>query len=41
MAKVVLKYGKDPELKKLAEDIVKAQETEIAFMTEWLKKKGK
>ena len=41
MARVVLQYGKDPELKKLAEDIVKAQETEIALMTEWLKKKGK
>lgn len=41
MAKVVLKYGKDPELKKLAAEIVKAQETEISFMKEWLKKKGK
>lgn len=41
MARVVLKYGKDPEMKKLAEDIVKAQETEIAFMQDWLKKKGK
>jgi uncharacterized protein (DUF305 family) len=40
-AKIVLQYGKDAELKKLAEDIIKAQETEIAFMTEWLKKKGK
>lgn len=41
MARVVLKYGSDPELKKLAEDIVKSQETEIAAMKEWLKKKGK
>ena len=41
MARVVLQHGKDPELKKLAEDIIKAQETEIAFMSEWLKKKGK
>lgn len=40
MAKIVLEHGKDPELKKLAEDIVKAQETEIAFMQEWLKKHG-
>lgn len=37
MAKVVLKYGKDPKVKKLAEDIIKAQEKEIATMQEWLK----
>lgn len=36
MANVVLKYGKDPETRKLAEDIIKAQQTEIAFMKEWL-----
>ena len=41
MARVVLKYGSDPELKKLAEEIVKAQETEIAFLQDWLSKKGK
>ena len=41
MAKVVLKYGKDPELKKLAEDIIKAQDTEIAFMKGWLAKQPK
>ncbi len=41
MARVVLKYGSDPELKKLAEEIVKAQETEIALMQDWLSKKGK
>jgi uncharacterized protein (DUF305 family) len=41
MAKIVLKYGKDPALRKLAEEIVKAQETEIAFMKDWLKNKGK
>ncbi|HAJ47226.1 MAG TPA: DUF305 domain-containing protein [Alphaproteobacteria bacterium] len=41
MAKIVLKYGKDPELKKLANDIIKAQETEIKFMRDWLKKNGK
>ena len=38
MAKVELEFGKDPELRKLAEDIIKAQESEIAFMTEWMKK---
>ncbi len=41
MAKVVLKYGKDPEMKKLAEEIIKAQDTEIAFMKGWLAKQPK
>ena len=41
MAKVVLKYGKDPEMKTLAEKIIKAQDTEIAFMKGWLAKQPK
>lgn len=41
MAKIELQYGKDPELRKLAEGIVKAQESEIAFMKSWLEKHGK
>lgn len=41
MAQVLLKFGKDPELRKLAEGIVKAQETEIAFMKSWLDKQPK
>lgn len=36
MAKVVLEKGKDPEIKKLAEGIVKAQESEIEMMKKWL-----
>jgi uncharacterized protein (DUF305 family) len=41
MAKVELQYGKDPELRKLAEDITKAQETEITLMDAWLAKHQK
>jgi uncharacterized protein (DUF305 family) len=40
MAKVALQYAKDPALLKLAADIVSAQEGEIGFMTDWLKKNG-
>jgi hypothetical protein len=40
MAKTVLAFGKDPEVKKVAEDIISAQEGEITWMKEWLKKQG-
>lgn len=40
MAKIVLEYGTDPEVKKLAEGVIAAQESEIAWMEEWLAKKG-
>ena len=41
MAKIVLAHGKDPEVKKLAEEVIRAQESEIAFMREWLAKNAK
>jgi hypothetical protein len=40
MAKTVLGFGKDPEVKKVAEGIINAQEAEINRMKEWLKKQG-
>jgi uncharacterized protein (DUF305 family) len=38
MAKVVIANGKDPEIRKLAEGVVKAQEAEIKEMKDWLAK---
>ena len=41
MAKAYLASGEnDPELAKLSNDIIAAQETEIAFLRSWLEKKG-
>ncbi|MEA9390231.1 DUF305 domain-containing protein [Acerihabitans sp. TG2] len=40
MAKTELKYGKDPEMRKLAKDIIKAQQPEIDQMQMWVKKHG-
>lgn len=41
MAKAYLESGEnDPDLTKLSQDIVTAQETEIAFMRAWLQKNG-
>ena len=40
MAKIVLEHGKDPEVRKLAEGIIAAQEAEIQWMQDWLAKNG-
>jgi uncharacterized protein (DUF305 family) len=36
MAKVELEHGKDPDIRKLAEGIISAQEGEIKMMEAWL-----
>ncbi|KPQ22429.1 MULTISPECIES: CopM family metallochaperone [unclassified Halomonas] len=39
MAEIVLEYGEDDEIRQLAEEIIAAQEDEIAFLKEWLARK--
>ena len=36
MAQVQLRHGKDPAMRKLARDVIKAQEKEIQFLRQWL-----
>jgi uncharacterized protein (DUF305 family) len=40
MARIVLRYGKDEQTKKLAMDVIREQEREIGEMQAWLKKHG-
>lgn len=41
MAKIELKYGTDPEMRHLAEQIIKAQDPEIKQMKQWLAEQSK
>lgn len=41
MAKVVLAFGSDPEIRKLAEAVVRTQEAEIAMMRAWLQRNAR
>jgi uncharacterized protein (DUF305 family) len=40
MASALLAHGTDPDLLALAEEIIAAQQAEIAFLTDWLARSG-
>ncbi len=40
MAQVVLEFGQDPMIRALAEEIIAAQDAEIAMMRGWLEERG-
>lgn len=40
MARIVLEHGTDPDVRKLAEGVIAAQESEIKWMETWLAEHG-
>jgi uncharacterized protein (DUF305 family) len=40
MAKAQLLYGKDPQMRRLAQEIITDQQSEIELMQHWLKQRG-
>lgn len=40
MARIQLQYGKDPAMRQLAEEVIRAQEGEMILLKDWLAKRG-
>ena len=41
MARVILGFGSDPEIRKLAQEVITAQQGEITFLQQWLARQSK